>query len=69
MSFGEGKDKIQIIPRIGVNFDGVAGCDGAKLELVEIVDFLKQPDAYTKNGCQIPSGIILDGPSETGKVS
>jgi cell division protease FtsH len=40
----------------------VAGCDGAKLELAEVVDFLRQPEAYTKNGCKIPRGVILDGP-------
>jgi cell division protease FtsH len=51
-----------------VTFDDVAGCDGAKLELVEIVDFLKQPEAYTKNGCRIPRGVILDGPPGTGKT-
>merc|ERR1712151_1006667 len=49
-------------------FDDVAGCDGAKLELEEVVDFLKQPEAYTKNGCRIPRGVILDGPPGTGKT-
>mmetsp|Transcript_31508 Transcript_31508/g.46285 ORF Transcript_31508/g.46285 Transcript_31508/m.46285 type:complete len:82 (+) Transcript_31508:1126-1371(+) len=58
-----------MIPDTGVNFEDVAGCDGAKLELVEVVDFLKQPDAYTKNGCRIPRGVILDGPPGTGKVN
>merc|ERR1719512_378744 len=53
---------------MGVNFDDVAGCDGAKLELAEVVDFLKQPEAYTANGCRIPRGVILDGPPGTGKT-
>jgi cell division protease FtsH len=53
----------------GVTFDDVAGCDGAKLELAEVVNFLKQPKAYTKNGCRIPRGLILlDGPPSTGKT-
>merc|ERR1712176_1256472 len=56
------------IPDTGVTFDDVAGCDGAKLELAEVVDFLKQPEAYTKNGCRIPRGVILDGPPGTGKT-
>merc|ERR1712113_1376615 len=37
-------------------------------ELAEVVDFLKQPEAYTKNGCRIPRGVILDGPPGTGKT-
>ena len=69
MIFGKSKAKIQMIPDTGVNFDDVAGCDGVKIELEEVVDFLKQPDAYTKNGCKIPRGVILDGPPGTGKVS
>ena len=60
--------RIQMIPDTGVTFDDVAGCDGAKLELAEVVDFLKQPEAYTKNGCRIPRGVILDGPPGTGKT-
>ena len=60
--------RIQMVPDTGVTFDDVAGCDGAKLELSEVVDFLKQPEAYTKNGCTIPRGVILDGPPGTGKT-
>jgi len=55
-------------PDTGVNFQDVAGCDGAKLELEEVVDFLKQPESYTANGCRIPRGVILDGPPGTGKT-
>jgi len=54
MGFAKSKAQIQMIPDTGVTFDDVAGCDGAKLELAEVVDFLKQPEAYTKNGCKIP---------------
>merc|ERR1712176_1158601 len=56
------------VPDTGVNFENVAGCDGAKLELAEVVDFLKQPEVYSKNGCRIPRGVILDGPPGTGKT-
>jgi cell division protease FtsH len=69
MGFGKSKAEIQMTPDTGVTFEDVAGCDGAKLELVEVVDFLKQPEAYAKNGCRIPRGVILDGPPGTGKVS
>merc|ERR1712071_144186 len=62
------KAQIQMVPDTGVTFNEVAGCDGAKLELAEVVDFLKQPEAYTKNGCRIPRGVILDGPPGTGKT-
>jgi len=68
MGFGKSKAEIQMVPDTGVTFDDVAGCDGAKMELLEVVDFLKQPEAYTKNGCQIPRGVILDGPPGTGKT-
>jgi cell division protease FtsH len=68
MGFGKSKAEIQMVPDTGVTFDDVAGCDGAKLELMEVVDFLKQPEAYTKNGCRIPRGVILDGPPGTGKT-
>jgi len=68
MGFGKAKTEIQMIPDTGVNFDDVAGCDGAKLELEEVVDFLKQPELYNANGCRIPRGVILDGPPGTGKT-
>merc|ERR1719253_1832706 len=66
--FGKSKSEIQMVPDTGVTFDEVAGCDGAKLELAEVVDFLKQPESYTKNGCRIPRGVVLDGPPGTGKT-
>merc|ERR1712147_220742 len=62
------KAQIQMVPDTGVNFEDVAGCDGAKLELAEVVDFLKQPEVYSGNGCRIPRGVILDGPPGTGKT-
>merc|ERR1719253_1538206 len=66
--FGKSKSEIRMVPDTGVTFDEVAGCDGAKLELAEVVDFLKQPESYTKNGCRIPRGGILDGTPGTGKT-
>lgn len=68
MGFGKSKSQVQLTPDTGINFQDVAGCDGAKLELEEIVDFLQQPESYTKNGCRIPRGVILDGPPGTGKT-
>ena len=68
MSFGKAKSEVQMVPDTGINFDDVAGCNGAKLELEEVVDFLQFPDEYTKNGCRIPRGVILDGPPGTGKT-
>lgn len=68
MGFGKSKAQIQMIPDTGVTFEDVAGCDGAKLELEEVVDFLKQPEVYSQNGCRIPRGVILDGPPGTGKT-
>ncbi|MBB6460625.1 ATP-dependent zinc metalloprotease FtsH [Flammeovirga kamogawensis] len=50
------------------NFDDVAGCDEAKQELTEVVDFLKNSDKYTALGAKIPKGILLVGPPGTGKT-
>lgn len=44
MGFGKSQAKIQMVPDTGVTFNEVAGCDGAKMELVEVVDFLKKPE-------------------------
>jgi cell division protease FtsH len=51
-----------------VNFDDVAGIDEAEDELVEVVDFLKNPDRYTKLGATVPRGVLLSGPPGTGKT-
>jgi cell division protease FtsH len=51
-----------------VTFDDVAGIDEAENELVEIVDFLKNPQRYTKLGARIPRGVLLYGPPGTGKT-
>jgi len=68
MDFGKSKSKFQEVPETGVTFADVAGVDGAKLELMEVVDFLKNPDKYTKLGAKIPSGCLLVGPPGTGKT-
>jgi cell division protease FtsH len=51
-----------------VTFDDVAGIDEAEQELIEIVDFLKNPQRYTKLGARIPRGVLLYGPPGTGKT-
>merc|ERR1719158_1988776 len=68
MSIGQSKSKIQMEPQTGVTFDDVAGADGAKLELTEVVDFLKSPAKYTALGAKIPKGVIMEGPPGTGKT-
>jgi hypothetical protein len=61
------KPSFNFHPTTNVTFDDVAGCDGAKLELAEVVDFLKNPESYTNNGCIIPRGVLLHGPPGTGE--
>ncbi len=51
-----------------VRFSDVAGCDAEKAELVEVVDYLKDPKKYTKYGAKLPKGILLVGPPGTGKT-
>mmetsp|Transcript_29054 Transcript_29054/g.61383 ORF Transcript_29054/g.61383 Transcript_29054/m.61383 type:complete len:743 (+) Transcript_29054:165-2393(+) len=68
MDFGRSKSKFQEVPETGVKFPDVAGVDGAKLELQEVVDFLKNPDKYTALGAKIPKGCLLVGPPGTGKT-
>ena len=68
MDFGKTKSKFQEVPDTGVLFEDVAGVDGAKLELQEVVDFLKNPDKYTALGAKIPKGALLVGPPGTGKT-
>jgi cell division protease FtsH len=53
---------------IDVSFEDVAGCDEAKYELEEVVDFLKNPTKFTEAGAVVPSGVLLEGPPGTGKT-
>ncbi len=52
----------------GVSFADVAGCDESKLELMEVVDFLKYPKNFTDIGAEAPRGVLLEGPPGTGKT-
>ncbi len=52
----------------GVSWDDVAGCDEAKHELREVVEFLRDPDRFNKLGASVPRGILLHGPPGTGKT-
>ena len=53
---------------INTMFIDVAGCDEAKFELTEIIDFLKAPEKFVNAGAKIPSGVLLEGPPGTGKT-
>lgn len=69
--FNIGKSKAQLFDRtnnVTVTFKDVAGLEEAKMEVVEIVDFLKNPTKYTKLGGKIPKGALLVGPPGTGKT-
>ena len=68
--FGFGKSTAKLVEgeKTGVGFADVAGCEEAKLELKEVVDFLKNPKHYTEIGAKIPKGVLLIGPPGTGKT-
>jgi cell division protease FtsH len=68
MNVGKSKSKIQMEPNTGVTFADVAGCEGSKQELMEIVEFLKNPSVYTALGAKIPRGAVMEGPPGTGKT-
>eukprot|EP01041_Mallomonas_annulata_P002559 gene2559-4995_t len=67
-SFAKSKAKIDLSPVTNTKFADVAGCDSAKIELEEVVDFLKSPDRYNEMGAKIPRGCLLTGPPGTGKT-
>jgi len=69
--FNIGKSKATLFDkgtRVNINFSDVAGLDEAKVEVMEIVDFLKNPKKYTTLGGKIPKGALLVGPPGTGKT-
>ncbi|MDO5651338.1 MAG: ATP-dependent zinc metalloprotease FtsH [Moraxella sp.] len=68
MSFGKSKAKMLSEDDIKVTFADVAGCEESKQEVVEIVDFLKDPEKFTKLGATIPRGVLMVGPPGTGKT-
>ena len=68
MTVGKSKAKVYVEKDTGVTFDDVAGVDEAKAELVEVVDFLKNPQEYGRLGARIPKGVLLVGPPGTGKT-
>ncbi len=68
MALGRSKAKRYDASSTRVSFDDVAGIDEVEEELVEIVDFLKNPDRYRKLGAAIPKGVLLSGPPGTGKT-
>ena len=68
MNFGKSKARVQMEPSTQVTFTDVAGIEGAKLELTEVVDFLKNPERFTAVGAKIPKGCLLVGPPGTGKT-
>ena len=67
-SFGKARTVLGVPDGKKVTFEDVAGADEEKLELQEVVDFLRNPDKFTKIGARIPHGLLLVGPPGTGKT-
>ncbi|SPT69993.1 ATP-dependent zinc metalloprotease FtsH [Anaerobiospirillum thomasii] len=68
MSFGKSKAKLLSENQVKTTFADVAGCDEAKEDVEELVDFLKDPSKYQKLGGRIPRGVLMVGPPGTGKT-
>lgn len=69
MSVGKSKARLLTAGESTVTFADIAGCDEAKLEVTELVDFLREPAKFERLGARIPRGVLLEGPPGTGKTS
>lgn len=67
-AFDFGKSRAQLSKKSKITFNDVAGCDEEKEELVEVIDFLKNPKKYFEIGARVPKGILLTGQPGTGKT-
>jgi len=67
-TFSQTKSRVILPSEFGVKFDDVAGCQEAKEELVELVEFLRHPHRFVKLGGKMPKGVLLYGPPGTGKT-
>lgn len=68
MAFGRSRARLMTEEQVKVTFSDVAGCEEAKEEVKELVDFLKDPGKFQRLGGKIPSGVLLMGPPGTGKT-
>lgn len=68
MSFGKSKARLLSEDQVKTTFADVAGCDEAKEEVSELVEFLRDPGKFQRLGCRIPRGVLMVGPPGTGKT-
>ena len=68
MAFGKSKAKLMEGGKVTTTFDDVAGCEEAKQDVQELVDFLRDPTKFQKLGGKIPRGVLMVGPPGTGKT-
>jgi cell division protease FtsH len=68
MTLGRKKARVYMEDEVGVTFEDAAGVDESKEELIEVIEFLKSPEKFTRLGGKLPRGILLVGPPGTGKT-